>query len=91
MENNKLKQEKQCDIHDVNHSYIWVISRFELDVKQDGVFTTVKKVPIGEIQETTVTDDKNIFKGNCTVEKAQKFLDEKYPNHLVLSVRDYCL
>lgn len=42
---------------------------------------------MGETQETIVTDDKNLFDGDCTIEKAQKFLDEKYPNHLVLSVR----
>lgn len=85
-----LKTEQQCAIHDVKHSYIWTISRFELDVKQDGEFTIVKKVPKGETQETIVTDDKNLFEGNCTIEKAQKFLDEKYPNHLVLSVRNNC-
>lgn len=90
MKNNNLKSEQQCAIHDVKHSYIWVISRFKLDVKQDGEFTTVNKVPIGETQETIVTDDKNLFEGDCTIEKAQKFLDEKYPNHLVLSVRDNC-
>ena len=43
------------------HSYIWTISRFELDVKQDGEFTIVKKVPKGETQETIVADDKNLF------------------------------
>jgi len=75
---------------DVKHSYIWEISRFKLDVKQDGEFTIVKKVLIGETQETIVTDDKNLFEGSCTIEKAQKFLDEKYPNHLVLSVRYNC-
>jgi hypothetical protein len=70
------------------NSYIFVISRFELDVKKDGEFTIVKKIPKGETQETIVTDDKNLFDGVCTIEKAQKFLDEKYPNHLVLSVRN---
>jgi|AntAceMinimDraft_5_1070358.scaffolds.fasta_scaffold31676_2 hypothetical protein len=76
---------------DVIRSYIWVICKFRLDVKQDGEFTMVNKIPIGEKQETTVTDEKNIFEGNCTIEKAQKFLDDKYPNHLVLSVRDNCV
>ena len=73
---------------DVKRSYIWVISRFKLDIKQDGAFTTVNKIPVGETQETVCSDDKNLFEGNCTVEKAQNFLDEKYPNHIVLSVRD---
>lgn len=68
--------------------YIWTISRFDLDVKKDGEFTIVNKVPKGQTQETTMTDDKNLFEGECTIEKAQKFLDERYPNHLVLSVRD---
>ena len=88
--NDTSENQAQCAIQNVKHSYIWVISRFELDVKQDGEFTTVKKVPIGKTQETIVTDDKNLFDGDCTIEKAQKFLDEKYPNHLVLSVRDNC-
>ncbi len=55
---------------------------------KDGEFTAVKKVPRGETQETTVNDEKNLFQGDCTIEKAQQFLDEKYPNHLVISVRD---
>jgi len=70
------------------HSYVFVISRFELDVKKDGEFTIVKKIQNGEAQETIVTDDVNLFGGVCTIEKAQKFLDEKYPNYLVLSVRN---
>lgn len=70
------------------HSYVWTISRFDLEVEKDGEFTAVKKVPRGETQETIMTDDKNLFGGICTIEKAQQFLDEKYPNHLVISVRD---
>ena len=81
---------QQLNIGAVKRSYVWTISRFDLDVKQDGEFTIVKKVPKGETQETTVTDEKNLFEGECTIEKAQKFLDERYPNHLVLSVRDNC-
>jgi 5-methylcytosine-specific restriction endonuclease McrA len=69
-------------------SYVWTISRFDLEVEKDGEFTMVKKVPRGETQETIMTDDKNLFQGNCTIEKAQQFLDERYPNHLVISVRD---
>jgi hypothetical protein len=83
-----LFEQKQCATHNVKHSYVWVISKFELDIKADGKFTIVKKIPKGETQETIVADDKNLFNGDCTIEKAQKFLDENYPNHLVLSVRN---
>jgi hypothetical protein len=82
---------KSKKVNNEKRSYIWVISKFRLDVKRDGNFTTVNKIPIGETQETTVTDEKNIFEGNCTIEKAQKFLDDKYPNHLVLSILDNCV
>ena len=80
----------RCSVYSYIRSYIWVISKIRLDVKQDGDFTMVNKIPIRETQEITVTDEKNIFEGSCTIEKAQNFLDDKYPNHLVLSVRDNC-
>lgn len=66
-------------------TYIWTISKYKVDVSQNGEFIIAKKIPIGKTQQTIVIDDKNIFAGNYTILKAQSFLDNKYPNHIVLN------
>lgn len=68
----------------VRRDFIWTISRYTLDWKQDGEYTIVKKIPIGEAQETEVEE----WNKDCTLQDAQDFIDKSYPGHLVLAVRE---
>lgn len=68
-------------------TYIWVISKFELKTETIEGFIKATKVPTGEKQESNVTDEKNLWKGNCTIEDAQKYIDDRWPGHLVLEVQ----
>ena len=68
----------------VRRDFVWTISRYTLDYKQDGEFTIVKKIPIGKPQETEVGN----WNADCSIEDAQNYIDKKYPGHLVLAVRE---
>ena len=68
--------------------YVWTFRKCKMIVENAGEYTLVKKTPEGETQETIVTDDKGVFGEECTIEDAQLFMDNNYPGHIIIGVKE---
>ena len=65
--------------------YLWTTSKYSLVTEDvgNGAFT-VKKVPFGDTKVHRIKE----WKGECTVEKASEYVENRWPGNMVIKVEE---
>ena len=71
-----------------SHNYVWTVSKYKFSAVRikDNTRSEIKRVPIGEPWDITIDDEDDMFDGDCTIEKAQRFMDLDFAGLIVLKV-----